>query len=156
MSKTETQKNETVNTEKHQVAAKSNKKIVGVPFVKGDSRINRDGLNKKTEEQKIQKEARKIAIERQVEEHIEKLGNALPQITPALIKKAESGDVPAIKEIHSVLPIEKETSKHEHIIKGAILHGHFYPEDEQVEEDLNKKYKENYRARIKQLPKKEI
>jgi len=154
MTKQTTQNKETVNSEEKAKVGESKPQRDERGRLLPGNTANPKG-SKLTEEQKLQKEARKIALERQVEKHIEKIGDALPEITPALIEKAKSGDIPAIKEIHSVLPIEKETSKHEHIVKGAIAHGHFYPEDAQVEADLNKKYKENYRARIKQLPKKE-
>ena len=42
----------------------------------------------------------KKSIKEFVEEHKQSLAESLPKISPALIKKAIGGDVPAIKEIH--------------------------------------------------------
>ena len=71
-------------------------KVPGVPFTKDDPRINREGRPKETEETKIIRKARKQLIE----EYKDALAEALPVINPVLIKKALTGNVPAIKEIH--------------------------------------------------------
>ncbi len=120
-------------------------------FVKGVSG-NPQGLTKLTEEQKLEKKANKVALDQRITEYKEKLGDALPLISPALIKKAKSGDVPAIKEIHAIL-IGKDSTKVDVTVRGAIAHGHFYPEDDaveaEVEAEFNRRYKENMRKRIK-------
>ena len=48
-----------------------------------------------------------------------------------------------------------DRSTREVSVKGAVVHGHFYPEDAQVEADFEEKYRQNMRARIK-MPVKEI
>ena len=63
-----------------------------VPGVSG----NPDGGNSLTEEDKIKKKAVKEIIE----EYKNKLTEALPSISPVLIKKAKGGDMIAIKELH--------------------------------------------------------
>lgn len=57
---------------------------------------NPDGRPKETPEQKLIKRATKELIA----EYKEGLAQALPLISPVLIAKAASGDVPAIKELH--------------------------------------------------------
>jgi hypothetical protein len=54
------------------------------------------GRPKETLEQKITKKATKEFIE----DYKEKLAAALPRISPVLIKKAMTGDIPAIKELN--------------------------------------------------------
>ena len=80
------------------------------PFVKGDPRINRKGRKKETEVVKKKKRAVKILIN----EYVKDLAQALPTISPVLIKKAEEGDVVAIKEVHDRVlgrPLQKTESK---------------------------------------------
>ena len=54
------------------------------------------GRPKETPEQKIEKKA----IKQYIAEYQERLAKALPLIDPILIRKAQEGDVPAIKELH--------------------------------------------------------
>ena len=54
------------------------------------------GAPKQTEEDRMKKEA----LKKVKSEYIEKLTEALPEISPALIEKAKTGDVGAIKEIN--------------------------------------------------------
>ena len=65
-------------------------------FKKNDPRINRNGRPKLTKKQKIQKKALREVIK----EYKEGLTLALPLIEPIIIKKAQKGDMVAIKEIH--------------------------------------------------------
>ena len=65
-------------------------------FEKGDPRINRAGRLPDTPEQKIEKKA----IKEFVKDYKEKLSEALPLISPVLIKKAQEGDLGSIKEIN--------------------------------------------------------
>lgn len=71
-------------------------------FVKGVSG-NPKGLTKLTEAQKLEKKANKVALEQRITEYKETLGDALPLISPVLIKKAVEGDMQAIKEVNSVV-----------------------------------------------------
>lgn len=77
-------------------SVKNNEKVRGVPFKKGDPRINLDGRPPDTEQDKIRKKATKELIK----EYKESLGEALPLIRPIIIAKALEGDMTAIKEIH--------------------------------------------------------
>lgn len=61
-----------------------------------DGSIGGPGRKKETEEDKIKKKANKEFIK----EYIDKLSEALPTISPVLIKKAEEGDMTAIKELN--------------------------------------------------------
>ncbi len=54
------------------------------------------GRPPETEEQKVIKKARKELIA----DYKEALAQALPMLSPVLVKKAMGGDVPAIKELH--------------------------------------------------------
>ena len=63
-----------------------------LPGVSGNSK----GGNSQTDEEKLAKKAQRETIE----EYKEKLTQALPSISPILIKKAIKGDMIAIKEIH--------------------------------------------------------
>lgn len=54
------------------------------------------GREPDTEEDKIKKKA----IREYIEEYKQKLAEALPRISPVLIRKAEEGDVAAIRELH--------------------------------------------------------
>ena len=67
-----------------------------IPGVSG----NPEGRKPMTEEQKLEKEARKLALDGFIEEYTTKLTEALPEISPVLIEKAKSGDMVAIKELH--------------------------------------------------------
>ncbi len=71
-------------------------RVVGIPFTKDDPRINRDGRPPETPEDRIIKKATKEFIA----EYKEKLGQALPLISPVLIAKAMEGDMQAIKEVN--------------------------------------------------------
>jgi len=145
------QNKEAVNTAQQETTSvnkpKRNKKGQLLP----GNTANKSGAPILTPEQKLDKKAEKIALEQRITEYKESLGDALPLISPVLIKKAIEGDIQAIKEINAVV-VEKSSTKIEVNVKGAIAHGHFYPEDDQVEKDMNAKYKENMRARIKVLP----
>ena len=70
-------------------------------FVKNDPRIcaNPPGRKKDTIQQIIEKKA----LKQLVAEYKRDLADALPRISPVLIKKAERGDLGAIKEINEVL-----------------------------------------------------
>ncbi len=57
---------------------------------------NKEGRPIETKEQKIIKKAEKKVIEN----YIEGLKEALPQISPVLLKQALRGDLGAIKEVH--------------------------------------------------------
>jgi len=74
----------------------SKPKVIGIPFVKGDPRICRTGRTKMTEEEKIKSRA----IKEYVKEYKQKLAEALPEISPVLIRKATEGDISAIKEVN--------------------------------------------------------
>lgn len=63
-----------------------------IPGVSG----NPNGRPPMTEEEKLAKKAR----EKFIDEYIQKLTEALPQITPVLIQKASEGDMNAIKEVN--------------------------------------------------------
>lgn len=63
-----------------------------IPGVSG----NPNGRPPMTEEEKLVKKAR----EKFIDEYIQKLTEALPQITPVLIQKASEGDMNAIKEVN--------------------------------------------------------
>lgn len=63
-----------------------------IPGVSG----NPNGRPPMTEEEKLEKKAR----EKFIDEYIQKLTEALPQITPVLIQKASEGDMNAIKEVN--------------------------------------------------------
>lgn len=54
------------------------------------------GRPKDTEIKKLEKKV----IKELVKEYKESLADALPQLSPVLISKALSGDIPAIKELH--------------------------------------------------------
>jgi len=54
------------------------------------------GRPKETEQDKIKKRA----IKELIKEYQENLAQALPNISPVLIKKAEEGDIQAMKELH--------------------------------------------------------
>lgn len=64
-------------------------------FKKGQSG-NPAGRKKDTEKDKLVKKAKKQFIK----DYIEKLSAELPEIEPILVKKAKSGNIVAIKEIH--------------------------------------------------------
>jgi hypothetical protein len=66
------------------------------PFVKNDPRINREGRPKETEETK----AKRKLIKDLVAEYRQALAEALPVITPVLLKQAAKGDIQAIKEVN--------------------------------------------------------
>ena len=105
-----------------ETANEQRNKVPGVPFVKGDPRINHNGRPKETEGQKIIKKARKELIE----EYKDILTDSLHLIHPALIAKAVEGDVPAIKEIHDrVMDKAKQntdiTSKGESIVANINI-----------------------------------
>ena len=57
---------------------------------------NLKGRKPDTEEDKIKKKATKQFIQ----DYVKKLAEALPEISPALIKKARSGDISAIREVN--------------------------------------------------------
>ena len=57
---------------------------------------NQKGLTPETEQDKLVKKAKKQFIK----DYIETLAEALPQISPALIKKAKTGDISAIRELN--------------------------------------------------------
>lgn len=57
---------------------------------------NPNGRPKETEEVKLIRKARKQLIE----EYKDALAEALPMLSPILIRKAMEGDVPAIRELH--------------------------------------------------------
>jgi hypothetical protein len=86
--------------EEQQKAIKSNKKQQG--FAKGDKRINRTGLNRLTPEKKVVK-AQQKAIEQIIEDTKREFAEALITINPALIKEANKGNIPAIKEVYDRL-----------------------------------------------------
>lgn len=66
------------------------------------------GRPKETSEKK---EAKKI-LKQYVSEYIERLTKALPLIDPVLVAKAQSGDVPAIKELNDRV-LGKPLQKHD-------------------------------------------
>lgn len=78
------------------------KRIIGVPFKEGNP--GGPGRPKKTEEQRMIEKA----VKDYIKDYEEGLAQALPKIQPTLIKKAEEGDIPAIKEIHSVIGAYKK------------------------------------------------
>lgn len=67
---------------------------------------NPNGRPPETEETKLVKKEVKKAIK----EYEETLAGALEDISPALIGQAKKGNVPAIKEVHSVLGAHKRQS----------------------------------------------
>ncbi len=81
-----------------QTANQQQKTAPGRPFKPGQSG-NPKGRPKMTQEQKEVKKATRELIE----DYKRKLAEALPEISPALIAKARSGDVSAIKEINDRL-----------------------------------------------------
>lgn len=74
-------------------------------FKKGNS--GGPGRKKLTEEQKKIAKIERKAIKEYLSDYEQKLAEALPSIHPALIKKAKTGNVPAIREIHEVLGAHK-------------------------------------------------
>jgi hypothetical protein len=61
------------------------------------------GRPKQTEEEKEARRIRKEALEKIKEEYKSGIVEKLPKISPALLEKAEQGDIQAIKEIHSLI-----------------------------------------------------
>ncbi len=74
---------------------KKNREDNLIPFKPGQSG-NPKGRPKDTLEQKLIKKANQEIIE----DYIGKLTEALPKISPTLIKKAQEGDIIAIKEVN--------------------------------------------------------
>jgi hypothetical protein len=64
---------------------------------------NPNGRPQETEEEK----AKKKIFKKLIEDYRKDLSEALPAISPALIDKAKSGDINAIKEINDVLGMHK-------------------------------------------------
>lgn len=80
-----------------------------MPFVKGDKNINRTGLNRTTAKEKLVKKAQKQFIK----EYVEELAQALPELSPVLLRKAKQGDLPAIKEVNDrVMGKAKQVQEH--------------------------------------------
>ena len=77
--------------EKEQIKAKESSHLFQ-PGVSG----NPEGRKPDTEEQKLIKKA----VKELVKEYQQTLAEALPKISPVLIKKAIEGDIQAIKELH--------------------------------------------------------
>ena len=92
-------------------------RVDGKPFTKDDPRINREGRTPETPEAKIAKKATKEFIA----EYKERLGEALPLISPILIAKALEGDMTAIKEVNDRV-MGKAESKTDITSGGEKIH----------------------------------
>ena len=92
------------------------------------------GRTPDTQEQKDKKKA----IKQLVAEYKQSLADALPLVSPALIAKAISGDVSAIRELNDVI-VEKATKKQDITSAGKpivpIMGGLTQTETEDVSED---------------------
>lgn len=86
-------------TENIELPAKANERDEKGRYLPGHD-IPGPGRPTETEEEKEAKRIRKEAAEKIKEEYIIRLAESLPEIDPALIAKAKSGDVQAIKEVH--------------------------------------------------------
>jgi len=58
------------------------------------------GSNVLTEEERLERKLKKEAQQKFIDDYINKLTEALPEITPVLIQKATEGDLTAIKEVN--------------------------------------------------------
>ena len=98
----------TTETKKSKVVVKT--KIVDIKrdkrgkFVKGIIPPISPGRPKVTEEQKVTK----LAVKQLLKQYEEGLADALPEISPVLIKSAKEGQMQAIQEIHKVLGAYKK------------------------------------------------
>ena len=77
-------------------------------FKKGQSG-NPAGLKPLTKEQKLIKKIKKTNKEI-IEDYVSKLTEALPKISPVLLKMAQDGDIIAIKEVNSRIMGNPKTS----------------------------------------------
>jgi len=86
-------------------AGEQQKAVIGRPFKKGVSG-NPAGRKKETPETKLIKKTNKEIIE----DYVSKLTEALPKISPVLLKMAQDGDIIAIKEVNSRIMGNPKTS----------------------------------------------
>ena len=61
------------------------------------------GAPKQTEEEKEAKRIKKEMLEKIKEDYKNDVIERLPKVSPALMEKAEAGDIQAIKEVHSLI-----------------------------------------------------
>lgn len=90
-------------------------------FVKGDKRINREGLNRMTEEEKIERKIKKEVIEDKKAKFVKKMESSLDTSAETLEKEAKKGNIVACKEINNrALGMSKLAIEHSGEIKREV------------------------------------